>query len=248
MIVKPSTGAGNVIDLVDDVHSDDVQIIAVVEGAANNQPSSVQFIQERRLPNLIQRRARTRPNTSALGRSTRNSRTTRASRRVSTRTRTRGRVNRQQRSTSNLFRFFNSMVHSYDDDAINSVRRRNPFPMMDDEAEDYFPDFSEYEPDDAYGEDYEDMWSLIDGLGDAKPKGLPKTALDALPQRSFNLNPRLETPTCTICLSTFEQGNNLIHLACDHYFHKECAKRWLETNARCPVCRERVVATISLIG
>ena len=231
-------------------NNDDVQIVAVVEGSAISRSPVVQFIQERRLPNLIQRRTAHAQSTTNIRRSTRSSRSTRNNRR--TRRRTNG--NRRQRSTAGLFRLINSMVQqpyvddSGDEGSANRGRRRNYTPNGDD---DHFPDdILEDElddNDDAYGEDYEELLALVDRLGDVKPRGLSKSALDALPHRSFNLNPRLEAPICTICLSTFEQGDNLLHLKCDHYFHKPCARRWLEKNATCPVCRVKIATTINLV-
>lgn len=243
------------IDLVEDEggnsNNDDVQIIAVVEGSSNDQSPAVQFIQERRLPNLIQRRAVNTQSATSIGRSTRSNRSTRNNRRTRRRRRTNG--NRRQRNTAGLFRLINSMVQqpyvneSDNEGSANHGRRRNYIPNDDGN---YFPDDileDELDGNDgAYGEDYEELLALVDRLGDVKPKGLSKRALDALPHRSFNINPRLETPICTICLSTFEQGDNLIHLKCDHYFHKQCARRWLEKNATCPVCRVKVATTINL--
>lgn len=254
--VVPSKYTSNFIDLVEDEkgnsNNDDVQIIAVVEGATINQSPVVQFIQERRLPNLIQRRTTNIPDTSTLTRNLRSSRSTHNNRReIRRERRRRANDNRRQRNAAGLFRLINSMVQlPYGDEGSTNRRMRN-YTTNDDDEGNYFPDnILEYEhdgEDDAYGEDYEDLLALVDRLGDAKPKGLSKNALDALPHRSFNLNPRLETPTCTICLSTFEQGDSLIHLKCDHYFHKQCARSWLEKNATCPVCRIKLGTTINLV-
>jgi RING finger family protein len=238
----------NFIDMVEADSSDDVQIIGVVEGTTNDQSSSVEFIRERRLPELIQRRARGGGGVSALRRSRRNARAARDDRGTrAVRTRRRREREGRQGSRSDLFGSFNLIMQLYDNESGRFLRGNN-FTSMDDE-EDWFSDLVEYEPEDDinYGEDYEEAWSLIDRLGDVKPKGLPKSSLDALPHRSFNLNGRLETPACTICLNTYEQGDDLVHLECDHYFHKRCARRWLKKNATCPVCRQRVVTVINLV-
>lgn len=43
---------------------------------------------------------------------------------------------------------------------------------------------------------------------------------------------------CNICIETFSEGDNLVTLPCQHYFHKECAEKWLTTEkVTCPVCR-----------
>ena len=53
---------------------------------------------------------------------------------------------------------------------------------------------------------------------------------------------------CPICLSNFAGSPNdvedvdssdklVIKLKCNHCFHKECLREWLEKNQTCPVCR-----------
>ncbi|XP_072174336.1 uncharacterized protein [Diadema setosum] len=42
---------------------------------------------------------------------------------------------------------------------------------------------------------------------------------------------------CTICLSYFEDDEEVRRLPCMHLFHAECVDQWLVTNKRCPICR-----------
>ena len=42
---------------------------------------------------------------------------------------------------------------------------------------------------------------------------------------------------CTICLSNLEVGDTYTKLCCDHVYHRECIKTWLQTKATCPICR-----------
>ncbi|XP_063953191.1 E3 ubiquitin-protein ligase arkadia-C-like isoform X2 [Lytechinus pictus] len=42
---------------------------------------------------------------------------------------------------------------------------------------------------------------------------------------------------CTICLSFFEDEEEVRRLPCMHLFHEECVDQWLVTNKRCPICR-----------
>lgn len=42
---------------------------------------------------------------------------------------------------------------------------------------------------------------------------------------------------CTICLSEFEDNEDVRRLPCMHLFHIECVDQWLTTNKRCPICR-----------
>lgn len=45
------------------------------------------------------------------------------------------------------------------------------------------------------------------------------------------------TEKCTICLSEFEDDEDVRRLPCMHLFHIECVDQWLATNKRCPICR-----------
>lgn len=45
------------------------------------------------------------------------------------------------------------------------------------------------------------------------------------------------TEKCTICLSEFEDNEDVRRLPCMHLFHVECVDQWLTTNKRCPICR-----------
>lgn len=55
-----------------------------------------------------------------------------------------------------------------------------------------------------------------------------------------------ESTECVICLSAFNQNDEIIQLKCSkyHIFHYECFKRHLtsqlESNQLCPLCRERI--------
>lgn len=108
-----------------------------------------------------------------------------------------------------------------------------------DDTDYYTDDYSgsSFDASRAEEEDYETWLALAERIGSVKSHGLTRLALDALPIRTFHHNPRLEPSSCTICLCEFEQGDLLVHLGCDHYFHGECAKKWLAKNASCPVCR-----------
>eukprot|EP00928_Gymnodinium_smaydae_P087330 TRINITY_DN71601_c0_g1_i1.p1 TRINITY_DN71601_c0_g1~~TRINITY_DN71601_c0_g1_i1.p1 ORF type:complete len:226 (-),score=28.25 TRINITY_DN71601_c0_g1_i1:150-827(-) len=51
---------------------------------------------------------------------------------------------------------------------------------------------------------------------------------------------------CHICLADFDHGESVFVLSCQHVFHEDCARRWLDhasatSCARCPVCRVRVL-------
>eukprot|EP00656_Telonema_subtile_P057437 TRINITY_DN9448_c0_g1_i2.p1 TRINITY_DN9448_c0_g1~~TRINITY_DN9448_c0_g1_i2.p1 ORF type:complete len:280 (-),score=63.50 TRINITY_DN9448_c0_g1_i2:141-980(-) len=46
-------------------------------------------------------------------------------------------------------------------------------------------------------------------------------------------------PTCSICLSEYEEDEEIKHLpSCAHVFHVSCIDEWLVLNPSCPVCRQ----------
>ncbi|CAG8534690.1 7742_t:CDS:2, partial [Gigaspora rosea] len=49
--------------------------------------------------------------------------------------------------------------------------------------------------------------------------------------------PNPDDAVCSICLSAYEDGDELRNLWCSHHFHKDCVDEWLSLNRRCPMCR-----------
>ncbi|CAI2367702.1 unnamed protein product [Moneuplotes crassus] len=45
---------------------------------------------------------------------------------------------------------------------------------------------------------------------------------------------------CSICLGQFEIGSKAITLKCNHKFHCDCIRRWLQQRQICPYCREEI--------
>jgi hypothetical protein len=74
-------------------------------------------------------------------------------------------------------------------------------------------------------------------------KGASKDLIESLPVKSYyaGLIPsdEGEEPQCSICLSAYEEGEEVRLLPCDgaHHFHSECISSWLTVNASCPICR-----------
>jgi hypothetical protein len=50
-----------------------------------------------------------------------------------------------------------------------------------------------------------------------------------------------ENDSCSICYNDYEKGENACKLQCNHFYHKQCILRWLETSKTCPLCRQNVV-------
>ncbi|XP_010261166.1 PREDICTED: E3 ubiquitin-protein ligase RNF167-like [Nelumbo nucifera] len=53
---------------------------------------------------------------------------------------------------------------------------------------------------------------------------------------------RGEPKECVVCLSKFEEGEEVRELRCKHEFHKDCLDKWLQQRqATCPLCRRSVL-------
>ncbi|KAG0368607.1 hypothetical protein BGZ54_001577 [Gamsiella multidivaricata] len=52
--------------------------------------------------------------------------------------------------------------------------------------------------------------------------------------------PTIGDEECAICLFDFEDGDELRHLYCDHFFHRGCVDRWLSKSAFCPKCKRGI--------
>ncbi|KAI9278188.1 hypothetical protein BDA99DRAFT_491421 [Phascolomyces articulosus] len=49
--------------------------------------------------------------------------------------------------------------------------------------------------------------------------------------------PNEQDQVCAICLSTYDDGDILCQLWCNHHFHRTCVHEWLALNSRCPMCK-----------
>lgn len=45
---------------------------------------------------------------------------------------------------------------------------------------------------------------------------------------------------CTTCMETFNLGEDVAKLNCDHIFHRPCIEPWLQRNNTCPICRTQI--------
>ncbi|KAK4354608.1 hypothetical protein RND71_026802 [Anisodus tanguticus] len=46
---------------------------------------------------------------------------------------------------------------------------------------------------------------------------------------------------CSICLSTYDDGDELRELSCGHFFHCTCIDKWLYMSATCPLCKRSII-------
>ena len=73
-------------------------------------------------------------------------------------------------------------------------------------------------------------------------RGTPEEVINALESRVFqrdveSQHGNVQNEDCAICLTTFENGETLRVLPCQHPFHSECIDQWLGAHRTCPMCR-----------
>ncbi|KAL3818886.1 hypothetical protein ACJIZ3_004791 [Penstemon smallii] len=52
----------------------------------------------------------------------------------------------------------------------------------------------------------------------------------------------VEPLECAVCLSLYEDGDEVRKLKCNHTFHKDCLDEWFRNMATCPLCRSMVLS------
>lgn len=65
----------------------------------------------------------------------------------------------------------------------------------------------------------------------------PHHLVDSFMSLSADAPQLLENKVCSICLGDFEADEEPRFLPCNHSFHVDCIKRWLETSRDCPLCK-----------
>ncbi|KAK3155577.1 hypothetical protein QOZ80_2BG0205080 [Eleusine coracana subsp. coracana] len=78
----------------------------------------------------------------------------------------------------------------------------------------------------------------------------PESVVNSLPCKSYK---KIETPQCSddmeqchICLTEYEDGEQIRTLPCKHEFHVQCVDKWLkEVHRVCPLCRGDVCEVAS---
>lgn len=66
-----------------------------------------------------------------------------------------------------------------------------------------------------------------------------KKAIEMLPVCSYQfVEKNNQLTSCSVCLCDFEYFDTISMLPCKHYFHTECANKWLEVMPTCPLCRK----------
>ncbi|KAL2265319.1 hypothetical protein VTJ83DRAFT_6419 [Remersonia thermophila] len=91
---------------------------------------------------------------------------------------------------------------------------------------------------------------ILTQLREQSPQGgappASQKALDRLRAREVVLDEatlktaRFHDPRCVVCVEDMAVGDRAVVLPCEHLFHGDCVRPWLELHGTCPVCRKSV--------
>ena len=70
--------------------------------------------------------------------------------------------------------------------------------------------------------------------------GISLEDLFLLPRSKIPDVSKLEEKQCTICLTEYNNGDELTTLPCFHFFHPKCINIWLQRSNNCPICKNEV--------
>ncbi|KAM3321427.1 E3 ubiquitin ligase BIG BROTHER-related [Capsicum chacoense] len=126
--------------------------------------------------------------------------------------------------------------------------------FLDSEVQDNFElEFYEDEYDDEDMEEddvdpdelsYEELIALGEFVG-VETRGLSESEISkSLHSSTFQSNnSKTLIDKCVVCQLEYEEGEKLVALPCDHSYHSNCIKKWLQIKKVCPICNDEVSST-----
>lgn len=101
-----------------------------------------------------------------------------------------------------------------------------------------YNNFGPFIADEDFDSSYEALLNLSERIGEVKKRGMTSEALAKLKTVKYKqTSDSQSTNSCPICLESYKTDDKLVLLDCNHQFHVDCGRRWLQDRASCPVCR-----------
>nr|GEX84749.1 RING-H2 finger protein ATL80 [Tanacetum cinerariifolium] len=66
---------------------------------------------------------------------------------------------------------------------------------------------------------------------------LSRHILDTLPRLTWSAGHQSSSVECAICLSEYQESDELRVLPCQHVYHLTCVDTWFDSHSSCPTCR-----------
>lgn len=76
--------------------------------------------------------------------------------------------------------------------------------------------------------------------GHTENSGLSDPEIRAIPQIPILQSDVDRQESCCICLDAFSKGEVVMFLSCNHRFHNQCLRPWLQSKPICPLCKAKV--------
>jgi hypothetical protein len=81
-------------------------------------------------------------------------------------------------------------------------------------------------------------------FGIQRPLGVSNKVINSLETKKYHVGMMdVEDAKCAICLTAYEEGDDIRFLPCSpkkHHFHNACVDEWLRINGTCPFCKKSV--------
>ena len=127
---------------------------------------------------------------------------------------------------------------------------------MERHPEYYAEDGEEEEEVDVDEMTYEEMLELGERIGDVREerwRSRSQEFINKLPiviyKKEKAASQERETPqkgvgatleSCLVCQCSYEDGDTLRRLPCNHHYHVDCIDQWLQMKNTCPVCKRSI--------
>ncbi|ELU11856.1 hypothetical protein CAPTEDRAFT_219920, partial [Capitella teleta] len=135
--------------------------------------------------------------------------------------------------------FLDSLLNCFFPRPQVMMMRREPSDLLHHLTTDGLPPTWQRE-DSFSGQDYETLWTVAEEMDRDRNKGLQDGEIECLPTSNYFKPTSLDDDnllTCKICLSEFEDKEEVRRLPCLHQYHTACIDEWLRMKAQCPTCR-----------
>ncbi|XP_028230156.1 E3 ubiquitin ligase BIG BROTHER-related-like [Glycine soja] len=108
----------------------------------------------------------------------------------------------------------------------------------DDDDEDMEMEEDEIDPDEL---SYEELMELEEFIGE-ETRGLSanEISLCLYPYTCQCAESKSGIDRCVICQVEYEEGEALVALQCEHPYHSDCIRKWLQIKKVCPICGNEV--------
>eukprot|EP00592_Proboscia_alata_P021469 CAMPEP_0194422184 /NCGR_PEP_ID=MMETSP0176-20130528/21438_1 /TAXON_ID=216777 /ORGANISM="Proboscia alata, Strain PI-D3" /LENGTH=1157 /DNA_ID=CAMNT_0039230709 /DNA_START=144 /DNA_END=3617 /DNA_ORIENTATION=+ len=90
--------------------------------------------------------------------------------------------------------------------------------------------------------------NIFPTIGWNSKRAAPPECIDSLRVVLLEEFPENYTKVCCICIGEFAPGEVIVATECEHIFHKQCCKEWLEQARTCPVCRVDIPNSLGLLN